>query len=100
MQEETQQDKIQNLLEQNLEYNKAIYQLAKKTKRYMLVAQIMGVIKILLIVIPVILAVIYLPPLLKTWLGPYQELLGGGGSSVLDQLKALQSPGDLQGLLK
>ncbi len=95
---ETGEERIQRLLEQNLEYNKAIYELAKKTKKYMLIMQIMSWVRVLLIAVPLTLALIYLPPLLKNYLGQYQELLGG--DSVLDQLKNLQGAGDLQDLLK
>jgi len=96
-QNQTQENKIIKLLEQNLEYNKAIYEISKKTKRYMLMAQIMGVIKILLIVVPIVLAIIYLPPLIKVYLQPYQELMGG--SSIIDQIKELQGTEQLKDVL-
>lgn len=93
-------EELKNLLEQNLEYNQAIYGLCRKTKRYLLIVQIMSWLRVLLILVPLILAIIFLPPLIKSYLAPYQELLGGGGSSILNQLKGLQGSGDLQNLLK
>ena len=89
---------IKQLLEQNLEYNKATYEMAKKTKRYMLIAQIMGVLKILIIVVPLVLAFIYLPPLLKNFMVPYQELIGD--NNIMDQLQELQGTNQLQNLFK
>ena len=91
-------EEIKQLLEQNLEYNKAIYEMAKKTKRYMLIVQIMGVLKILIIVVPLVLAFIYLPPLLKNFMAPYQELMGD--NSIMDQLQGLQGTEQLQNLLR
>ena len=92
-------EEIKQLLEQNLEYNKAIYEVSKKTKRYMLIAQIMGFLRILLIVVPIILAIIYLPPLLKAWMAPYQELMGNS-SGIFEQLKDMQGTNQLQDLLR
>ncbi|MDD4900532.1 MAG: hypothetical protein PHS62_00260 [Patescibacteria group bacterium] len=78
-------EQIKKLLEQNLEYSQEIYRLTKSIKRYITLQKIISVIYLLLIVVPLILGLIYLPPLLKTYMGQYQELLGG--SSVQDLLK-------------
>ncbi|MBU4332780.1 hypothetical protein KKD19_02310 [Patescibacteria group bacterium] len=97
-----QQEELLKLLKENLEYNKAIYKMSKKTKKFILTLQIMSIVKLLLIVVPVILAIIYLPSLLQNWIGPYQELLGqsGQGSSILNQLKELKTGGEFKNLLK
>ncbi len=101
-QTETKEERIERLLQENLEYNKAIYEMCRKTKRYILVMQILTWVQVLAIVVQLILAIIYLPSLLKGYLGQYQELLGGDGSSgsIIDQLKELQGAGGLQELLK
>lgn len=67
---------IKKILEQNLELNKAIYKHTKYIKNYVFWAQIAGVIKILLIVTPIVLGIIYLPPLLENLFEQYKGLLG------------------------
>lgn len=62
-------EQIKNLLEQNLAYSKQIYLLTKKVKNYMLIGRIMGIIYIILIVGPLIAGVIFLPSLLKGFMG-------------------------------
>ncbi|MBI5621705.1 hypothetical protein HY933_02475 [Candidatus Falkowbacteria bacterium] len=55
----------------------------KKIKRYILIDQIMSVLKIFLILIPLIVAIIYLPPFLRTALEQVQSLYNLGGSGDL-----------------
>jgi hypothetical protein len=83
----------EKLLKENLELTRKIFEHTRKTRRYILFAQILNVIKVILIVGPIILAILYLPPLIKQGLGVYTELLGGGtgqtlleGSSFLENL--------------
>ena len=66
------------MLNQNLSQEEMIaeiYKATKKIEKYLLWMKVMSILKILIIVIPTILAIIYLPPLLKQTLKPYQELL-------------------------
>ncbi|MDP1709322.1 MAG: hypothetical protein Q8L21_00335, partial [Candidatus Komeilibacteria bacterium] len=49
----------------------------------MLVGQIIGGIKLVLIVGPIILGVIFLQPYLKQLMGTYNDLLGGGSGQTL-----------------
>ncbi|HOY55980.1 MAG TPA: hypothetical protein PLH37_00930 [bacterium] len=53
-----------------------IYETTEKTRKYILWGRVMSFIYIFLIVAPMILAIIYLPPLLSNIVGPYKELLG------------------------
>lgn len=57
-----------------------IYQSTERTRRYIFWGKIMSLIYILLIIIPIILAIIYLPPMMQNILEPYQELLNSGSS--------------------
>jgi len=66
---------IKDLLEKNLKYAKAIYWSTEKIRRYIFWQRIFGLIKILIIVVPLIFAAIYLPPLLQGLFAPYAELL-------------------------
>ena len=84
---------IERLIKENLEFTKQIHEYTNKTRKYILFAQILSIVKIIIIVGPIILAILYLPPLLSGALDTYSELLGGGtgqtlmeGNSFLNQL--------------
>lgn len=55
-----------------------IYEDTRKTRRYIMLGKIISAIYLILIIAPLILAAIYLPPLLKNVVGPYKELLDVG----------------------
>lgn len=76
---------LKKLIEENLELTKEIHKMTKKINNYMLWSQIFGFLKVLIIVVPTVLAIIYLPPLLKDVFSQYQSLLGGGSSGSLIQ---------------
>jgi hypothetical protein len=76
---------VEKLLKENLELTKEIHEYTKKTRRYIMFAQILGVVKVIIIVGPIILAILYLPPLISEALGTYSDLLGSGtGQTVLE----------------
>jgi hypothetical protein len=58
-----------------------IYRSTERTRRYILWGRIISFVYFLLIVIPIILAIIYLPPMLGNILAPYQELLSGASNA-------------------
>jgi len=66
---------IEKLLRENLEYNKKIFEIAKRTKRFILWSEIFSVIKVLVFVIPLVLAVIYAVPILREALATYNQLM-------------------------
>ena len=70
-----QNDDVKNLLEKNLELTQEIHGMMKSVKRYMLWQRIMGIIYFLLIVVPIVLSILYLPPLMKNLFGQYQQIL-------------------------
>ncbi len=61
-----------------------IYEQTQKTRRYIMIGKIISFVYLLLLVVPMILAAIYLPPLLKNVIAPYQELLGQTSNSGID----------------
>ena len=71
-------DDLKILLEKNLAISEETYRLTKKINKYIVFSQVIGVIKIILIVAPIIWAIIYLPPILKNLLAPYQNLMPQG----------------------
>ncbi|MFA6534058.1 MAG: hypothetical protein WCT37_02685 [Patescibacteria group bacterium] len=72
-------DDLKKLLAENLRKTEEIYQITQKLKNYLFWGQIISVLRLLLIVVPVILAIIYLPPFISDLLKQYQGLLGRGG---------------------
>jgi cytochrome c biogenesis protein ResB len=82
---------IKKLLEQNLKYSKEIYRLTKKIKNHLTFQKVMSLIYFLLIVVPLILSIIYLPPLVKNYWNQYLGLLNlpaGSTNQLNDLLKS------------
>lgn len=87
--ESPQEQEILKLLKENLEISQEILRLSQKVQRYIFWQRIIGWFYIVLIVGPIILAIIYLPPLLKNTISQYQDLLGqvDGTQGQINQLK-------------
>lgn len=85
---------LKKLIEENLELTKEIHKMTKKVNRYMLWAQIFGFLKLLIIVIPIILAIMYLPPLLQGIFEQYKSILGisNGGDLIQGLLQTGATP--------
>ena len=86
-------EEIKKILEENRQYLKAIYRQLEKTRRYIFWGRVISVLYFVILVAPLILAIIYLPPLLEQTLAPYQELLGAGkgesNAGLLEQFQGL-----------
>lgn len=67
---------INKELQEQREILLKIYEQMRKTKRYIMIGRIISLVYFLLIVVPIILAVIYLPPLINDMVEPYQQLMG------------------------
>lgn len=104
-------ERLEALLEENLALSKNIYKSAEKTRHYILWGQILGWVKVLILVIPIIIGYIYLQPYIKDVFSTYQGLFGGGGSestqqntnsgidpALLKKLQELQKSGKLDNL--
>jgi len=74
-------EEIKKILEENLKLTQEIHQMTKEIKNYINFQKVMSLIYILLIVVPIILGIIYLPPLLSNLLEQYRGLLGGADAS-------------------
>ena len=86
---------IKKLLEENLKLTKEMHAMTKKIKSFIVWQQVMGIIKILLIAVPIIIGIIYLPPLLNELYSSYQELLG-----LQSGVAGFEIPPELQKYLK
>lgn len=90
---------IRELLEENIKLSKEILRSVEKSRRYMRWTQIMSVIRILIIVIPLILAILYIPPFLSQLNQTFGDLYGSDQTNILNQLKNLNSGGfDLEAI--
>ncbi|MBI5733857.1 MAG: hypothetical protein HY973_02850 [Candidatus Kerfeldbacteria bacterium] len=97
---------LRGLLEQNLNYSKEILRNTEKARSYIFWSQVMGIVKILLIIVPLVLGFLYLKPYLGQVIGTYQDLLGTGSSGteqpnqtnadLLNRLQNLQKSGNLK----
>lgn len=84
--------RLTELLEKNLELSNEILEISKYVKKYIVFQKIMVFVKIFLILIPILLALVYLPPLLKGVVEPFQSVLSiytGVESGNLDFLQDL-----------
>jgi hypothetical protein len=88
-------EEIKKLLQKNLEYSKLNHEMLLKVRRYILIQQIFSVLKIVIIVIPLVLAMFYALPFLKESLLTYQNILSefdkatggtGGTQNILQQI--------------
>ena len=66
---------LNELLQANLERSEEILQISKDIKRYIRWQQIWGILRFLLIVIPIIIGFIYLPPLIMEAIESYKSIL-------------------------
>ena len=71
-------DKLTRLLEKNLVMTEEIHEIVKKIRRHMIIVQVIGVIKIILIIAPIIFAIIYLPPYFHQLMENFKASLPGG----------------------
>lgn len=73
------QQQLPKLLQENLRISKDLQIMMRKVNHWIVWQRVWGLLKILIIVIPIILGAIYLPPLLKKISQPYQEIFQNFG---------------------
>ena len=69
---------LKELTEKNIKLSEEVLVLSKKINSFVIWQKIFGIIKVLIIIIPLVLGIIFLPPLLGDVLNTYKELLGLG----------------------
>lgn len=72
---------LKELLEKNLALAQETNLLVKKINKYITFQKVVSFIYFLIIVLPIVIGIIYLPPLLKNLIGQYQDVLNTGGGS-------------------
>ncbi|MBU1179798.1 hypothetical protein KJ885_02555 [Patescibacteria group bacterium] len=84
---------FKGLIEENIKLSKAILRSTEKTRKYLRWMRIMSILRLLLIVVPLILAVIYVPPILSKLNETFGELYGGEQFNILKQFQNLNTGG-------
>jgi len=69
---------IKKILKQNAEAIDCIQTRLQKIEKYMRWQRSWAILKVLIIAVPIILSIIYLPPLFRDALEGYKELIGSG----------------------
>lgn len=72
--ENNKSDKLTDLLQANLDRNEEILKISREIKKYMRWQNIWGITRVLLIVIPLVIGLIYLPSLISEYVGSYKSL--------------------------
>ncbi|TSC84636.1 MAG: hypothetical protein G01um101413_20 [Parcubacteria group bacterium Gr01-1014_13] len=73
---------LKELIEKNLKWSQIIYEQNRKINNKLLWTAIASWLKVLLILVPLVLAIWYLGPLLKDVISQYSELLGNSGQAT------------------
>ena len=92
---------LKSLLEENVKLSKAILRSTEKTRKYIRWMQIISIARILLIIIPLVIAILYIPPFLSKLNDIFGSLYGGEQFNILQQFKNFSTGGiDINSLLK
>ena len=78
---------IKELLEENIRLSKAVLASTEKTRKYMRWMRAMAYLRVLIIAIPVILAILYIPPFLGKLSDAFGSLYWGEQFNIVNQLK-------------
>ena len=91
--QEDSKDSLKELVEKNIKWSQVIYEQNRKIKHRLTIMVIANYLRLLIIVVPIILAAIYLPPLFKDLWGQYGEIFGisGGAIGNIGQLESIIS---------
>ncbi|MDO8499304.1 MAG: hypothetical protein Q7S66_01440 [bacterium] len=72
---------LRALLEKNLKWSQIIYEQNRKINRKLFWYDFMGWLRLLVVAVPLIFALIYLPPIIKNLLQKYNSILQPGAGS-------------------
>lgn len=82
-------DDIKELLKENNKLAKEALEIAKKTRRSVRLIHWAGMLKFLIVLIPLVGALIFLPPFISSFSKQFESMTGGAG--IFDVLKSLPS---------
>jgi len=71
---------LKELIEKNIKWSQVVYSQNKAIKHRLTMMVLLNYIKIIIILTPIILGIIYLPPLIADMLAQYNEVINNGAS--------------------
>lgn len=74
--EQKNEESLKELLEKNIKLTEEVREMTIHIKKFIYWQRIFGFLKLFIILIPIILSIIYLPPLLDGLIEQYQSILG------------------------
>lgn len=80
---------LKSLLEENLKISKAVLVSSEKTRKVLKWMKIMSILRLLLIVVPLVLALLYLPPFLSSITKNLGGITSGEQLKILNQVQNL-----------
>lgn len=94
VQDQEEHEEVAALLKKNLQWSNIIYEQNKRIQRRLTWMVVGSYLRLLIVVIPLIVAAVYLPPLLRDIMGSYQQVLGtsAGGSVDVSGIVSNLSP--------
>lgn len=75
-------DVLINLMQESLKTNQEVLKLSRYIKKYIVWQKIFFWFKFVLVLVPIILAIVYLPPFLRGAFGSFQSLSGSFNSII------------------
>lgn len=85
----TDAEMIRELLEKNLKWSQIIYEQNRKINNKLMWQSVFGWLRMLLILAPLILAIWFLPPLIKNFQNTYGIFLGGSPTSSMSNVNSI-----------
>lgn len=77
-------DELKDLMIKSIQWSEAVYNQNKKIQNHLRWISIAGFLRLFIILIPIILGIIYLPPLFASVWDQYQSILGVGANIPVD----------------
>ncbi len=74
---------LRDLLQENLKQTKEVHEIVLKTKKYLFWGQVLGWLKFFVVVIPIVIAIFYAIPFLRTAMEFYRNLMDNLGTTGL-----------------
>lgn len=92
------EEEIRHLLEENLKLTREVHQQVRKIRKYLAWQRAISMLYFMMLIAPLILAIIYLPPILRPVWEQAQPLIGAlpNGSSSAGFLERLGLPANFQ----
>jgi hypothetical protein len=78
-------DSLKELLEKNLKWSQIIYEQNRRIHGKLVWSAVANWLRVFIILIPLVLALIYLPPIIGNIWSQYEDLLGSGTGKKMDQ---------------